>query len=698
MAETLAVTGTGIPPCRCAWWEGPCAEEIAVVAGLDAAELARLNSLVLAELDPECPERRQSGPVVPEEDDDGAPLRPLSPELRAVVRENQDRADLVETLSAMAPGPALARFLDQLDRAALNEYELVEVVAAYRRLEAWSAAEVAATAAELAERPALNPHWPVDSHGRLVKECVAGDELAPRLGMSRSAARQIVTSGRAFRGAFTQTGEALRTGAIDSRKADIIVTTLIRHPGPVAWAVEQEVLPGAGLRTHAQLVRDLAKALLTVDPDEADARHIAARRERRVNHPRPLPDGMASIYAVLPAGDAVGLDLALEAAARAAKNAGDTRTLDQLRADTLSLMGAAALELGYVGPPPPDAAPRRPVRERDDARRPPAAPDGGAACPGLAEPDEAQAGLPSRTGPPGSGSPELGDDTGTGASESLPPHRGAALPRMRLGMIGGGRTQVRVTVPLAVALPPPPGPSPADAGWGADDSGGARVAGEVDVDAAGQVAEVAELEGYGPVCPEVARALMLGGTWQRLVTDPSSGAVLDVGRTRYQPPSDLATYVRERDRTCVRPGCSTDARACDLDHTTPWSQDGRTAADNLAALCPRDHTIKTLGAFSVRHLPGGAYEWTTPTGHAYRRSADGTVTLLPPRAATALRERAALPPDPWPTRAWAPGATPARGATPAAPRVPARPDVVSEADDGAPWDHRVPWDDDEPPF
>src|SRR5690606_19157799 len=42
----------------------------------------------------------------------------------------------------------------------------------------------------------------------------------------------------------------------------------------------------------------------------------------------------------------------LEAAARSAQAGGDDRTLDQLRADILSLMGHTALELGYVGLPP----------------------------------------------------------------------------------------------------------------------------------------------------------------------------------------------------------------------------------------------------------------------------------------------------------------------------------------------------------
>ena len=71
------------------------------------------------------------------------------------------------------------------------------------------------------------------------------------------------------------------------------------------------------------------------------------------------------------------------------------------------------------------------------------------------------------------------------------------------------------------------------------------------------------------------------GRWLRpvehLATDrhrPPLGAVLDVGRTRYRPPADLADHVRARDRWCARPGCSAQAASCDLDHAVEYGRDG----------------------------------------------------------------------------------------------------------------------------
>ena len=140
---------------------------------------------------------------------------------------------------------------------------------------------------------------------------------------------------------------------------------------------------------------------------------------------------------------------------------------------------------------------------------------------------------------------------------------------------------------------------------------------------------VAMIDGVGAITPEVARALAAGGTWRRVVLDPFSGTVLDVGRTSYRPPADLARLVRERDGTCVAPGCTVPARSCQLDHTLSWANGGPTAEWNLGPLCERDHPLKSSGAFTVEQPAPGEFVWTTPSGHRYRRTPDGRVTTLP---------------------------------------------------------------------
>ncbi|MBD8063021.1 HNH endonuclease signature motif containing protein [Oceanitalea stevensii] len=184
-------------------------------------------------------------------------------------------------------------------------------------------------------------------------------------------------------------------------------------------------------------------------------------------------------------------------------------------------------------------------------------------------------------------------------------------------MIGGGRADINVLVPINVLQPEPRNPG----------------ATALDRDPE----PVAELDGYGPIPPIIARALATGGTWRRLLTDPVTGQVLDVGRTRYQPSAAIADHVRHRDRTCIVPGCTHPARSADLDHIHEWKDGGVTSADNLGPQCTGDHRAKTIGAYTVAYTTDRTYAWTTPTGHGYLRRPDGTTITLPRHTAHALR-------------------------------------------------------------
>ena len=129
-----------------------------------------------------------------------------------------------------------------------------------------------------------------------------------------------------------------------------------------------------------------------------------------------------------------------------------------------------------------------------------------------------------------------------------------------------------------------------------------------------------------------AWALAAGGTWRRLITDPTSGTVVDVGRTRYRPPAGLADLVRARDRACVFPTCQTPAERCDIDHLTAWSQGGTTSLDNLVVLCEAHHRLKhTPGWALTRDQASGTLSWHTPDKTIYQRHPDGTITRLPRR-------------------------------------------------------------------
>ena len=137
----------------------------------------------------------------------------------------------------------------------------------------------------------------------------------------------------------------------------------------------------------------------------------------------------------------------------------------------------------------------------------------------------------------------------------------------------------------------------------------------------------AELKGYGPVTPAVARALATapGSAWRRLLVEPETGRVVRTDPTTYRPTAELARHVAARDTTCRFPGCIRAAGRCDLDHVVPFNHDnphagGLTTPDNMIALCRRHHLLKHRANWHVAHDPAtgtGTVHWTAPTGHHY---------------------------------------------------------------------------------
>lgn len=135
----------------------------------------------------------------------------------------------------------------------------------------------------------------------------------------------------------------------------------------------------------------------------------------------------------------------------------------------------------------------------------------------------------------------------------------------------------------------------------------------------GENDEPGELAGYGPITAETARRLAADGTWRRIVTDPLSGAVLDVGRTRYTPPRDLADHVLARDQRCRWPTCDRPATGVGihLDHTIAFEDGGTTSHANLGPFCGKNHVDKHQAGWTVAQPEPGRFVFTSPTGHVY---------------------------------------------------------------------------------
>jgi len=247
------------------------------------------------------------------------------------------------------PGAASAAVLAGVVPADLDDADLVDAMRGWERLASWVAAGQLATIAELARRRPRD--WVERGPGRIdrgdprVPEITefAVDEVAAALRLTGLAAGVRLQLAVELAGRLPGTAAALRAGRLDVPRARVIADGVAALEDRLATAVEERVLARAGDQTTGQLRVTLARVVLAADPSAAEARHERAVAERQVTV-RPLPDGMAGLWALLPADGATALYARLDHVARGGP-AGDPRPMDARRADAL-----LALALGAVAP------------------------------------------------------------------------------------------------------------------------------------------------------------------------------------------------------------------------------------------------------------------------------------------------------------------------------------------------------------
>ena len=156
----------------------------------------------------------------------------------------------------------------------------------------------------------------------------------------------------------------------------------------------------------------------------------------------------------------------------------------------------------------------------------------------------------------------------------------------------------------------------------------------------------AELTGAGAIPAEVVRDLLDDAVMRRMITDPTTGELLDYGRRTYAVPQRLREFIAARDRMCRFPGCGTVATRCQIDHAIPWSRGGETNRDNLGALCVRHHQLKTHGGWTITESDShGGCTWLSPQGRRYEHVP--TPSIESPRPALSQTAHEGLgPPHP----------------------------------------------------
>lgn len=131
-----------------------------------------------------------------------------------------------------------------------------------------------------------------------------------------------------------------------------------------------------------------------------------------------------------------------------------------------------------------------------------------------------------------------------------------------------------------------------------------------------------ELEGYGPLDPELVRTLAADSEWIRWVTDPVGDYLLDSGGRRF-PGARLARFLRDRESRCKHPSCGVRAQHCDADHLPEYSRGGHTSATGMSPTCPRHNRHREASGWQITQDgpadPWGAPDptWISPLGRRY---------------------------------------------------------------------------------
>jgi hypothetical protein len=505
---------------------------------------------------------------------DGAGLDPAGPEVlgagftRDLPSDPPSGFAAGGPLDSMVPGPVLAGFAAEAFDAGLGKLsddELVGTLLAARRLSSWQAALELTAVSELdsRRRQAARPessrageHVSAELAAALVLTGRAADDL---LGLSRELDRLPTVL------------RSLRAGRIDRARAVVFAEELVLLTMVQARAIAMALIRPAEKMTTSQLraaIRALILATIPGTREERDRRRAErARRDARVEVWPELSGNAAIAGREIPASEAIAADQRLTAIARKLTDAGVPGSLEQLRA-----MAFIALLTG---------------RNLDTLI----------------------------------GDTLIGPADGAGGDP--PPARQWRPAPGELASLSGS---VNLTVPLSAWL-------------GSSDSPG-------------------EADGYGPLaaddCRDLANDLAAAGKrvkWCITLTDPGGRAVahgcaraspmlspgsvlawlakikpvlIECGtcaherETRaYRPPDLMRHLVNIRQRSCAFPGCRRPAQRCDLDHTTPFDQGGRTCPCNLEPLCRQHHRTKQAPGWHLHQPQPGTLTWTAPHGRTY---------------------------------------------------------------------------------
>ena len=211
--------------------------------------------------------------------------------------------------SVVAPGGDAVAAMAAVDLGRLSHPGRVDALVVLQRQIAWLQARQTRLLALMATdpRPAADA---VDPSGKnWVREDVA---CALRLPAGTAAA--VLAEAEQLHARLPDTLACLESGQITGRHAAVIAEATSHLDPATAARVQARVLARAARQTVPQLRASVRRAVLAADPRTAEDRHADAVTERRVVL-TPSTDGMAELWALLPADGAQAVLTAVQALA-----------------------------------------------------------------------------------------------------------------------------------------------------------------------------------------------------------------------------------------------------------------------------------------------------------------------------------------------------------------------------------------------
>jgi hypothetical protein len=471
-----------------------------------------------------------------------------------------------------------------------------------------------------ADAPAAAP----TDDGRVQFDDFVADEVALDLRMSWHGAADRISYACDLAGRLPVTFAALGAGLIDPVHAKIIAEQTDILSAADAAKADPLLAAAAQKKTYAELRAAAAKLVLKLDPESAERRKQARRKNDA--HVRPFREdsGNAGIVArELPSDEVLASWQHVDQRARELRAAGMPGSLRELRIRAyLDLLQERDSRLTIT--PEPSQDPGQGQGPADD--------DGPQDGPG---------------GNGGNGPGPHDGPAGTGPDDGARPARQDTGPSLA--------ALVNLTVPLAIALGLSGAPGEAG-GFGLLDAGTARdllaAAGRSphtrwcvtilhpDGTAAAHGCATGRHPPPGPEPPgSEAPATGPPGTTSgspdqqpppdtraldylrslRVRLTPIARGTCDHrhAETGYQPSRKLQHLIRTRSTRCTAPGCGRPAARCDLDHTLAWGKGGITCECGLAPLCRHHHRCKQAQGWQLTQPEPGVLIWRTPAGRTF---------------------------------------------------------------------------------